>query len=640
MKKTILLNLVVLLVTVALAPAATRLVPGEYATIQAAIDACVDGDVVIVAPSTYTGPGNRDIDFLGKAITVRTTDPNDPDIVAATIIDCNGTVTEPHRGFYFHSGEDANSVVEGFTITHGHGFVEPDYHNWSLGGGIYCVGSGPTIANCVIRDNSATQGGGVFAWENSSLTIANCTISGNTSGVYCWRNSTARIENCLISNTGRRGIYCWNSPAASIVNCTITNNYYEGILSQGYGSCLISNCIVSGNYGRGIGCSVWGMGAATISNCIISGNQGLGVRSGGDDDSIVTITNCTITGNHGKGFSSGSGETIITNSVVWGNTGEDIYLWNFPPLPNGHVPGVPSKLTVSYSCPGIIFVEEDPVRGDPILILGDGNIDANPLFADAASGDYHLLPDSPCIDAGTDAGVYTDIEGNIRPFDFPGVNNNGELPDFDMGAYEAIVLLTPYELAVMSIKDATAEKVEALERIGAALEKEWAAYEALEEWLESGDYGDLNRGDIIKAKQKIRSAIQHQEQSIDALEKSIEKLEDGLSALGYETNPPSVNITKPQDGAMFRPSETIEIEANVWDVDGTVVKVEFFANGSKIGEDNCGADGWKTNWYDHPAGTYSLTARATDDDGAATTSPAVGITVVESPPPIPGPGLP
>jgi hypothetical protein len=638
MKKTILLNLIVLLVTAASGSAATRLVPDEYATIQAAIDACVDGDVVIVAEGIYF----ENINFKGRNIILRGTDPNNPNVVAATIIDGgqNGSVAT------FSSGEDANCVLNGFTLTNGCG-SEEQFGSYTLpfGGAIYCAGSGPTITNCIITGNKATYGAGIFAGRNGNPTITNCTIIGNNrpgigggytgGGIYCWWNSAATITDCTISGNHGAGIYFHGteSPSAEISNCEITDNSCVGI---SFRDGTINNCTISNNGNAGILCSVWGMGAATISNCIISGNQGLGIRSGGDDDSIVTITNCTITGNHGKGFSSGSGETIITNSIVWGNTGEDIYLWNFPPLPNGHVPGVPSKLTVSYSCPGIIFVEEDPIRGDPILILGDGNIDANPLFADAASGDYHLLPDSPCIDAGTDAGVYTDIEGNIRPFDFPGVNNNGELPDFDMGAYEAIVLLTPYELAVMSIKDATAKKVEALERIGAALEKEWAAYEALEEWLESGDYGDLNRGDIIKAKQKIRSAIQHQAQSIDALEKSIEKLEDGLSALGYEPKPPSVNITKPQDGAMFRPSETIEIEANVWDVDGTVVKVEFFANGSKIGEDNCGADGWKTNWYDHPAGTYSLTAKATDDDGAATTSPAVGITVVESPP-TPGP---
>jgi len=80
-----------------------------------------------------------------------------------------------------------------------------------------------------------------------------------------------------------------------------------------------------------------------------------------------------------------------------------------------------------------------------------------------------------------------------------------------------------------------------MERINAELEKEWAAYEALEEWLEGGDYGDLNYGDIVTAKQKIHSAIQHEEQSIDVLEQSIEKLKDALISLGYEPEPHTFN---------------------------------------------------------------------------------------------------
>ena len=91
--------------------------PGEYGTIQAAIDDCNDGDVVIIAEGTYTGTGNRDLDFNGKAITVRSTNPDNPTVVAVTIIDCNGSEPEPHIGFDFHTNEDANSVVAGFTIT-------------------------------------------------------------------------------------------------------------------------------------------------------------------------------------------------------------------------------------------------------------------------------------------------------------------------------------------------------------------------------------------------------------------------------------------------------------------------------------------------------------------------------------------
>jgi len=63
--------------------------------------------------------------------------------------------------------------------------------------------------------------------------------------------------------------------------------------------------------------------------------------------------------------------------------------------------------------------------------------------------------------------------------------------------------------------------------------------------------------------------------------------------------------------------------------------VEFFANGSKIGEDSDGTDGWTINWSDHPIGTYTLTATATDNEAMATTSAEVIITVVEEPPPIP-----
>ncbi len=97
-------------------------------------------------------------------------------------------------------------------------------------------------------------------------------------------------------------------------------------------------------------------------------------------------------------------------------------------------------------------------------------------------------------------------------------------------------------------------------------------------------------------------------------------------------HPPVVTITSPEDGAEFAWG-LVPIEAYAWDVDGVVVKVEFFADGDKIGEDNDGSDGWATEWSDFTVGEYELIARATDNDGASTDSTAIEISPTPPPPP-------
>jgi hypothetical protein len=104
---------VIILGSIDIATAVERYVPSQYSTIQAAIVDSVNGDTIVVAPGTYTGNGNRAIDFKGKAITVRSIDPNDPNVVATTIIDCQAL----GRGFYFHNGEGPDSILAGLTIT-------------------------------------------------------------------------------------------------------------------------------------------------------------------------------------------------------------------------------------------------------------------------------------------------------------------------------------------------------------------------------------------------------------------------------------------------------------------------------------------------------------------------------------------
>jgi len=152
--------------------------PADFDNIQAAIDDSNNGDTIIVSPGIYTGDGNRDISYNGKAITVRSEDPNDQNIVAATIIDCNGTEEETHRGFLFNSGEEANSVLAGLTITNGYA----DY-----GGGINCEASRPTITNCNIVGNRtglnwfSSNGGGISC---RFCNLKGPSLPGKASGPY------------------------------------------------------------------------------------------------------------------------------------------------------------------------------------------------------------------------------------------------------------------------------------------------------------------------------------------------------------------------------------------------------------------------------------------------------------------------
>ncbi|MHC5142216.1 MAG: M4 family metallopeptidase, partial [Planctomycetota bacterium] len=159
-------------------------VPEPYATIQDAIDAAdtmlnSSPDALItveVRPGTYSGNGNRDIDFKGLPITVRSVAPDDALTVAATIIDCGGVATglaqDSHRAFEFKKGEGSDSMVAGFTITNGYISVDGAPGTFpggsgangapSYGGGISCIGSSPTIQNCVIINCVAEGGWGGF----------------------------------------------------------------------------------------------------------------------------------------------------------------------------------------------------------------------------------------------------------------------------------------------------------------------------------------------------------------------------------------------------------------------------------------------------------------------------------------------
>ncbi|MBN1787750.1 MAG: hypothetical protein JW806_05085 [Sedimentisphaerales bacterium] len=360
--------------------------PSQYTTIQAAINASFNGDMVIISPGTYTGIGNKDLDFVGRAITVRSTDPQDPNIVAATVIDCE----QDGRGFVFQNGEDSNSVLSGLTVTNG--MIDP-YYDSAYGGGILCDGASPTITNCQIINNTTNGdynncGGGIACVSGSDSIIINCDISNNSV------LGEAIFESIGWSYGG--GIYC-DASSIYVYNCKISGNTSKGgygVSDTGYGDTPPPSA--GRSYGGGIAIE---SGSSVIDNCLIIENRtvpirddyGYGASVGGGIacyKSNTIVRNCTIVGNDtfaSLGDYSGGGGGIygpatVINSIVWGN------------LSGNQLSDV---LSVSYS-----DIEDG--------YAGTGNIDVHPSFVTGPLGDYYLSQaaagqfNSPCVDAGSD----------------------------------------------------------------------------------------------------------------------------------------------------------------------------------------------------------------------------------------------
>ena len=142
---------------------------GDYPTIQAGIDAAVPGDTLSLGIGTFSGPGNRDLDFGGKNLTLLGAGA-DP---AAVVLDAGGSMGDPHRHLWFHSGEDSTSVIENVTLAGGYATDE--------GGAVRADSvSSPTLRSLIIRDCvSEVAGGAIAVRDTSDLTLEALTLVRN-----------------------------------------------------------------------------------------------------------------------------------------------------------------------------------------------------------------------------------------------------------------------------------------------------------------------------------------------------------------------------------------------------------------------------------------------------------------------------
>jgi len=238
-----------------------------YCSIQTAIDNAVDTDELVVAPGTYF----ESINFLGKAITVASTDPQDPAVVANTIIDGTGSL----HVVQCVSGEGLDTVLDGFTITGGNA---PD----NYGGGML-NDSSPTVTNCTFTGNSAFSGGGMCNLFGGDATVINCTFSENSSewsgGGMANIHSIPKVTNCTFTgnsaSAGGGGMYN-DGEVPLVTNCTFSENTagVGGGMLNDISSPKVTNCTFTGNSASGGGGGMYNLGGVPVlTDCSFCGND-------------------------------------------------------------------------------------------------------------------------------------------------------------------------------------------------------------------------------------------------------------------------------------------------------------------------------------------------------------------------------
>lgn len=398
-------------------------VPLVYPTIQSAILASNVGDEVVVAPGVY----NEDIDFAGRAITVRSVGG-----AAATTIQGTGLAPVVR----FATGETQASVLDGFTITGG---------NSIEGGGIYCIEASPVIRGCRVTGNSAqggpvgfATGGGVafvstfngcFATFENNEVFANSATSGGGIAVIADGGDCSPLirDNSIHGNSASQG-------GGLFTNIRIFSS--GTLVPEITGNDIFSNS----SSGTGGGIALWQSSARVIGNRIHdnTGHLGGGI---GVLEARPTIVNNEIVRNHASVHGGGVFVEIAFSIVIVNNTIADNDTAGFGGGLFTHLPFMPSPVILANNivwsnqaaqAAGVFHDNVVPANVFSNIVTdghpGSSNSNVDPLFVDATASDYHLSPTSPAVDAGFVAPGLptTDLDGGPRIVNL----------SIDLGAFE------------------------------------------------------------------------------------------------------------------------------------------------------------------------------------------------------------
>lgn len=297
---------------------------GPWPRIQAALDAAAPGDVVELEDGRYAGDGNRDLDFRGKAISLRSRG-GDP---SRCILDCDDTdLRAPHRGLWLHSGEGPATRVGGLTIRHGQALGDrpPD----GSGGGVLCRGASPVFTDCVFTACRATTGGAVACEEGAAPRFEHCLFLGNTAafggGLLAFRSDphladcgftantagdgggaallagSARIERCRFegnSATTGGALSCEQGAAVELGGCRLEDNVATlggGLFINAAGPRLRECRFIGNSAGAGAGLCLRGGGRAWLTASEVADSpQGAAIDC--DDGCAVLAVQSTMAG--------------------------------------------------------------------------------------------------------------------------------------------------------------------------------------------------------------------------------------------------------------------------------------------------------------------------------------------------------
>lgn len=372
------------LAAVSLATAETFMVDcagnGDYRTIQDGLDACDDGDTVLISPGVYKGDGNRDLVLRTRTAVIGVGG------ASATVIDC-----EYQGSAFLLDGGKLWNYFEGLTMTRGNS-LEGAWPSVA-GGAVYSHHTHSRFVDCVFSESYASAtGGGVFA-QGDGLVFERCVFSGNWTGGDSGRYTHAGAAFAL-----SYGCSCHEQ--TEFRSCEFRDNNSGGgggavSLWLVYGTALFDNTLFINNLAHGLGGAIrfedWNTGATSVvSGCTFIGNSPGAIYFADQTGSTGIVRNSTFASNE----SDTEGSSIHSRQDADPLVERCIMSYGL-----GSGPAATGGGTYMECC---VFGN---AGGDSLPAGNAGNMVAAPLYCGLTVLDLTLSDSSPCLPENNKWGV-------------------------------------------------------------------------------------------------------------------------------------------------------------------------------------------------------------------------------------------